>query len=272
MPKVVIGKTRLGAVKERIARRQAQSDDVVDNRRLRMVEHRLGEDDAAGRVFRPHGQRRHDGEKCGGRIGPDRNVGVACRRSPRSTQGRGKAGKDCRRGKERHGPARKPDRGQDRQRQRIEDGPTHDRRERQRRRSLCDQPARQWPADRQADQRLREGAEQDIRKGRHRLRRRLRRQPRPARRRYQYRLPSDPCKRPGRGWRPRHGAGNLAIMIIDNFGTPPAAPTRLRDAFSARWRGDGRRVAGPADGRFCQTRCRAGRIVLRAGAARHPYR
>jgi hypothetical protein len=34
-------------------------------------------------------------------------------------------------------------------------------------------------------------------------------------------------------FRHRHGAGNLAIMIIDNFGTPPAAPTRLRDALSA---------------------------------------
>ena len=221
MPKVVIGKTRLGAVKERIARRQAQSDDVVDNRRLRMVEHRLGEDDAAGGVFRPHGQRRHDGKKCGGRIGPDRNLGVACGRSPRSTQGRGKAGKDCRRGKERHGPARKPDRGQDRQRQRIERGPTHDRRERQRRRSPCDQPARQWPADQQADQRLREGAEQDIRKGRHRLRRRQQPSTATARRRYQYRLLSDPRKR--RRPRVETSSGTVPLILRDSRGACPRA-------------------------------------------------
>ena len=82
MPEIVIGNpgaTRRPA-KKRIARRQAKPDHIVDDRHLRVVEHRLGEHHAAAAEFRPDAERRQDrDEQRRGAIGP---AGKICGSQP----------------------------------------------------------------------------------------------------------------------------------------------------------------------------------------------
>ena len=114
------------SAEERIARRQAEPDDVVDDRYFRMVEHRLGEHDPAAAELRPHGERRHDREQRRGAVSAAGKIGEARSRGgpSRPRAQRRNAANRRRAAEERHGHPPEPGPGQDRQRQRARTRPT----------------------------------------------------------------------------------------------------------------------------------------------------
>ena len=136
-----------------------------------MVEHRLAEDDPAVAVFGPDSEGRNRGEEPRRAVGPDRDFGTTAlggrfRRPPKRCR---EPAKDRRTAENRRGRAGKAGPGEDRQRQRVEHGPTRRGRECGCQPPVRDQPARHGQADAEAHQQLRQSAKKDVMKRRHPL-------------------------------------------------------------------------------------------------------